>query len=101
VDFANVVWVNERQDQYILQEELQALFYKYNRLVEIALLPSLPPSLFEEAISGLPGPRLKFQSLANLEHFFPPSLPLSFHLLLISSLYPSQKQIGRIHSRRA
>jgi len=42
VDFANVVWVNERQDQYILQDDLQALFYKYNRLV---VPPSLPPSL--------------------------------------------------------
>lgn len=31
VDFANVVWVNERQDQYILQNDLQDLFYRYNR----------------------------------------------------------------------
>ena len=31
MNFANVMWVNERQDQIIIQDELQALFYKYNR----------------------------------------------------------------------
>lgn len=35
VDYANVVWVNERQDQYILHEELQALFYKYNAKLDV------------------------------------------------------------------
>lgn len=47
VDFANVVWVNERQDQYILQEELQALFYKYNRFVEgLLFFPPFPLSFW-------------------------------------------------------
>ena len=35
VDYANVVWVNERQDQYILHEELQDLFYKYNAKLDV------------------------------------------------------------------
>jgi len=30
-----VVWVNERQDQYILHEELQDLFYKYNAKLDV------------------------------------------------------------------
>ena len=35
VDYANVVWVNERQDQYILHEDLQSLFYKYNSKLDV------------------------------------------------------------------
>ena len=35
VDYANVVWVNERQDQYILHEEMQNLFYKYNNKLDV------------------------------------------------------------------
>lgn len=35
VDYANVVWVNERQDQYVLHEELQSLFYKYNSKLDV------------------------------------------------------------------
>ncbi len=35
MDFANVVWVNERQDQYILHDELQSLFYKYNSKLDV------------------------------------------------------------------
>jgi NAD(P)H-flavin reductase len=35
VDYANVVWVNERQDQYILHDDLQALFYKYNSKLDV------------------------------------------------------------------
>lgn len=35
VDYANVVWVNEKQDQYILSEEMQELFYKYNSKIDV------------------------------------------------------------------
>lgn len=35
VDYANVVWVNEKQDQYILSDEMQELFYKYNSKIDV------------------------------------------------------------------